>query len=42
MTFECIEVFYNRKRLHSTLSCKSPMRLLSDWLIVRQQEKLVA
>jgi len=32
MTFEYIEVFYNRKRLHSTLGYKSPMQFLSDWL----------
>ena len=42
MAFEYIEVFYNRKRLHSTLGYKSPMRFLSDWLIAKQEEKLVA
>jgi len=42
MSFEYIEVFYNRKRLHSTLGYKSPMQFLSDWLIAQQQEKLVA
>ena len=42
MAFEYIEVFYNRKRLHSTLGYKSPMQLLSGWLTVRQEEKLVA
>ncbi len=42
MTFEYIEVFYNRKRLHSTLGYKSPMQFLSDWLTAQQQEKLVA
>ena len=42
MAFEYIEVFYNRKRLHSTLGYKSPMQFLSDWLIVQQQKKLVA
>ncbi len=30
MTFEYIEVFYNRKRLHSTLEYKSPMLFLCD------------
>ena len=42
MTFEYIEVFYNRKRLHSTLGYKSPMQFLNDWLTAQQQEKLVA
>ena len=42
MTFEYIEVFYNRKRPHSTLGYKSPMQFLSDWLIAQQQKKLVA
>lgn len=42
MTFEYMEVFYNRKRLHSTLSYKSPMQFLSDWLNAPSPEKLVA
>jgi len=42
MTFEYIEVFYNRKRLHSTLGYNSPMQFLSKWLIAQQQGKLVA
>jgi len=42
MAFEYIEVFYNRKRLHSTLGYKSPMQFLSDWLTAQQEEKLVA
>lgn len=42
MTFEYVKVFYNRKRLCSTLSYKSPMQFLSDWLVAQQQEKLVA
>jgi len=32
MSFEYIEVLYNRKRQHSTLGYKSPMRFLNDWL----------
>ena len=42
MAFEYIEVFYNRKRLHSTLGYKSPMQFLNDWLSAQQQKKLVA
>jgi putative transposase len=42
MTFEYIEIFYNRKRLHSTLRYKSPMQFLGDWLNAQQKEKLVA
>jgi len=39
MTFEYIEVFYNRKQPHSTLGHKSPIQFLSDWLTTRQQKK---
>ena len=42
MAFEYIEVFYNRKRLHSTLGYKSPMQFLNNWISDQQQEKLVA
>ena len=42
MGFEYIEVLYNRKRQHSTLGYKSPMRFLNDWLITQQKEKLIA
>jgi transposase InsO family protein len=42
MAFEYIEVFYNRKRLHSTLGYKSPKRFLEDWLNGQPPEKLVA
>jgi transposase InsO family protein len=40
--FEYIEVFYNRKRLHSTLSYQSPTQFLENWLRQQQQKKLVA
>ena len=33
MAFEYIEVFYNRKRLHSTLCYKAPIPFLLDWLV---------
>ena len=39
--FEYIEVFYNRKRLHSTLSYKSLIRFLENWSKEQQQENLV-
>ena len=41
MAFEYIEVFFNRKRLHSTLGYKSPVQFMEDWLN-GQQQKLVA
>lgn len=40
--FEYIEVFYNRKRLHSTLGYKSPIRFLQGWPAARQMEKQLA
>lgn len=42
MTFEYIEVLYNRKRQHSTLGYKSPIQFLDHWLVAQQKEKLVA
>lgn len=40
--FEYIEVFYNRKRLHSTLGYRAPVQFLDDWIGARQDEKQVA
>jgi transposase InsO family protein len=40
-SFEYIEVFYNRKRKHSTLGYRSPTQFMDDW-IDHQQLKLVA
>jgi transposase InsO family protein len=42
MTFEYIEVLYNRKRQHPTLGYKSPIQFLDDWFSAQQKEKLVA
>jgi hypothetical protein len=38
MSFEYIEVLYNRKRQHTSLGHKSPIRFLVDWLIAQQKE----
>jgi transposase InsO family protein len=40
--FADIEVFYNRKRLHSTLGDPSPALFLKDWINTREGEKQVA
>lgn len=40
--FEYIEVFYNRKRRHSTLGYRSPTQFLKDWIGAQHDEKLVA
>ncbi len=40
--FADIEVFYNRKRLHSTLGDTSPALFLKDWINTREGEKQVA
>ena len=40
--FDYIEVFYNRKRQHSTLGYKSPVQFLENWIREQHQEKLVA
>ena len=42
MSFEYIEVFYNRKRQHSTLGYVSPYNFLHSWLSQQDKEKLVA
>jgi len=42
MAFEYIEELYNRKRQHSRLGYKSPIRFLDDWFATQQNEKLVA
>ena len=42
VAFGYIEVFYNRKRQHSTLGYKSPVQFLETWIREQHQEKLVA
>ncbi len=42
MAFEDIEVFDNRKRLHSTLGDTSLIQFLKDWISTQQGEKRVA
>ena len=42
VAFEYIEVFYNRKRQHSTLGYTSPRQFLAAWINRQHQEKLVA
>lgn len=42
ISFEYIEVLYNRKRQHSTLGYKSPIKFLDNRLIAQQNETLVA
>jgi putative transposase len=41
-SFKYIEVFYNRRRRHSTLGYKSPMQFLDDWLAAQRKEQRVA
>ena len=42
VAFEYIEVFYNRKRQHSTLGYKSPKQFFENWIRQQHQKKLVA
>jgi transposase InsO family protein len=37
VSFEYIEVFYNRRRQHSSLGYRSPTQYLGDWVIRNQQ-----
>ena len=39
--FEYIEVFYNRKRRHSTLGYKSPTQFMDEWISTQHARKLV-
>lgn len=41
-SFEYIEVFYNRKRQHSTLGYRSPIQYLERWTSEQNQEKRAA
>jgi putative transposase len=41
-SFKYIEVFYNRKRQHSTRGYLSPIQFMESWINEQPQEKLVA
>jgi len=41
-SFEYIEVFYNRKRQHSTLGYRSAVQFMENWINEQQQVKLAA
>ncbi|AHF04317.1 transposase ISRSO8 [Marichromatium purpuratum 984] len=40
--FEYIEVFYNRKRLHSTLGYRSPVEFMQQWAARQRRDQTVA
>jgi putative transposase len=40
--FEYIEVFFNRRRRHSTLGFKSPMQFMQDWIATQDRAKQAA
>jgi transposase InsO family protein len=42
VSFEYIEVFYNRKRQHSTLGYRSPIQHLDHWISAQHQEQHAA
>jgi len=41
-SFEYIEVFYNRKRQHSTLGYRSPIQYLNRWINEQNQDERAA
>ena len=41
-SFDYIEIFYNRKRQHSTLGYVSPVQFLEHWITSQHQEKQAA
>ena len=41
-SFEYIEVFYNRQRLHSTLGYRSPIQYLKCWASEQEKQKIAA
>ena len=40
--FDYIELFYNRRRKHSTLGYASPMKFLEHWISTQHEQQLAA
>ncbi|MBL8486114.1 MAG: IS3 family transposase, partial [Rhodocyclaceae bacterium] len=40
--FDYIELFYNRRRKHSTLGYASPMKFLEHWISTQHEQQVAA